>query len=477
MLTDSPASPASAEPPPRVPKQIAWGAGGLADNLALNLVSQLTLPIYNVGFGISAVWMGLALGFPRIIDAVIDPIMGVVSDNTRSRWGRRRPYIVVGALLTALMCFLLWLPSPTWSKTVILSYFLVVITVYSVSYTLFVIPYTALGFELSSDYNERTRVLAWRMYFGLAGGFVIPWLYKLCLLPVFGGNELIGVKWVAGGTALVIALMGVAPGFFCREDKVAQHQPTMALGASLLQTVRNRAFVILMSGYTVFFISLSLAGPAAFYVNLFYVYGGNKAAAATLGGWSQTGYMVGAILALPLAGSLSSAWSKRQLLVFYSLIALAGYGSFWFTFSRTAPFSQIGSQFFVGLGLQGFWLLISSMIADICDEDECATGLRREGAFGAVYSFINKASVGVATLFSGVLLAAAGYSEHAQPSEQTLERLKLLFVLTQLLGISVALLIVARFPITREQALKTEAILRTRREQQKTANEESRVIS
>ena len=447
---------------PLIPQRIAWGTGGLADNLILNIVSQLALPIYNVGLGVPAVWMGLALGFPRIIDAIIDPVMGVISDNTRGPWGRRRPYIIIGALICAATCFLLWLPSPAWRAKVILLYFLVIIVLYSISYTLFVIPYTALGFELTRDYDERTSVLAWRMYFGLAGGFVIPWMYKLCLLPIFGGNEIRGVKWVAGGTALVIALMGVIPGFLCRESQTVQHQPTMGFGASLAQTVKNKAFLILMVGYTIFFIALNLAGPVAFYVNLFYVYAGDKSAAASLGGWSQTGYIVGAILALPMAGAVSARSSKRLAIMLQSAIALCGYTSFFYTFSRVHPYLQIGSQFFVGLGLQGFWLLVSSMIADICDEDECATGLRREGAFGAVYSFVNKAAVGMATLFTGVILAMAGYSEHVTPSEHTLENLKVLFVVIQVTGIVLSMLIVARFPITRERAAEVQGILRTR---------------
>jgi GPH family glycoside/pentoside/hexuronide:cation symporter len=456
-------SPSGDPKKPLIPKRIAWGAGGLADNFILSLVGQLILPIYNVGLGVSAVWLGLALGFPRVIDAILDPLMGVVSDNTRSKWGRRRPYIVIGAIVCALMCFVIWLPSPHWSKEGILTYFIIAIMLYSVSYTVFVIPYTALGFELTSNYDERTRALAWRMYFGLAGGFAIPWLYKLCLLPVFGGNELVGVKWVAGAVAIVIVIMGVTPGLFCRENEVAQHQATMGLGSSLLQTVRNRPFVVLMIGYTVFFTSLSLAGPAAFYVNLYYVYGGDKGATATLGGWTQSAYMVGAILALPVAGYVGGRLGKRFAITLYSSVALLAYGSFWFTFSKTHPYTQIGTQFFIGFGLQGFWLLISSMIADICDEDECVTGLRREGAFGAVYSFINKASVGFATLFTGILLSVAGYSEKAVPTPQTLENLKILFVLIQVAGISLALLIVSRFPITRERAMETQALLRARR--------------
>ena len=93
-----------------LPRKIGWGFGGLADNYIMNTVGTLASPVYNIGLGMDPVKLGIALFIPRFIDAVADPVMGNISDNTRSRWGRRRPYIVLGAVLSAILLPFLWMP-------------------------------------------------------------------------------------------------------------------------------------------------------------------------------------------------------------------------------------------------------------------------------------------------------------------------------------------------------------------------------
>jgi len=255
--------------------KMAWGAGGVADNYIINGLNALVLPIYNIAFHMSPVLLGIALFIPRFIDAVTDPLMGNISDNTRSRWGRRRPYIVIGAIVCAITFPLLWMP-PSKTNMVMFIYFTFMSVIYSLGYTAYIVPYTALGYELTNDYDERTRTLAWRMYLGLIAGFAMPWLYKLCLHPVFEDDAAAGAIWLSVLMGILIVITGILPAIKGRENVRAAKQEKIGIFDALKYTIKNRAFLILAMGYVVVIFSLFTSGTLALYVNIFYVGKGSK---------------------------------------------------------------------------------------------------------------------------------------------------------------------------------------------------------
>ena len=157
-------------------QKVAWGIGGVADTLMANTLNQLVMPIYNVGLGVDARLVGIALGALRLLDAFTDPFMGNLSDNTRSRWGRRRPYIFAGAILGAVLYAMIWMPPSSLGETGLFVYLLVVSTLFFVAYTIFSIPFGALVFEMTPDTHERTRIISCRTFFLGAALIAIPWL-------------------------------------------------------------------------------------------------------------------------------------------------------------------------------------------------------------------------------------------------------------------------------------------------------------
>ena len=182
----------------------------------MSAVVALILPIYNIGFGVSAIWLGIATAIPRFLDAFVDPWMGNVSDNTQSRWGRRRPYMLGGLIVCSILFPLLWMP-PFAGEVGRLAWFFTIYVLFTLAYTAFVVPYTALGIELTTDYDERTRVLAWRMFLGLIGGLAVPWLYKLSRLDVLGGSETAGIQIVGIGVGVAMLIFGLPPVLFVKE--------------------------------------------------------------------------------------------------------------------------------------------------------------------------------------------------------------------------------------------------------------------
>jgi GPH family glycoside/pentoside/hexuronide:cation symporter len=446
-----PLTPVHVTPPDeRVPltRRIAWGIGGLADNFMMNTMILLAMPIYNIALGMSPALLGMALFIPRFIDAIADPLMGNISDNTRSRWGRRRPYILIGAVLSAVLLPLLWMP-PSHSEKVMFWYFLIMGIIYSIAYTVFVIPYTALGYELSNDYDERTRVLAWRMYIGLVAGLSLPWLYKLCLLPVFGGDSVRGAQVVSLGIALVIIVSGTLPALLLREKPTALEQKKIR---------------ILIITYIIIICGIFTSSALALYVNIYIVCNGDKAQAASLYGISGTFQACASYISLPLITWVSTRWGKRHGMTTGLVLTAIGTLSLWFTMIPSAPYLQFVSFFVFGLGTQGCWLMVSSMVADICDEDELHTGLRREGVYGAVTSFALKLALAITALTSAATLALSGYDATLAEKTHSIDpliaiKIKALYVGVQTLSIVIAIVLFRCYPITRQRAEETRRIL------------------
>ncbi|OHB55768.1 MAG: hypothetical protein A2Y07_10595 [Planctomycetes bacterium GWF2_50_10] len=443
--------------------RIGWGLGGLADNYIMSTLIALALPVYNIALGMDPVKLGIALSIPRFLDAIADPLMGNISDNTRSRWGRRRPYIVAGAVLSAILLPLLWMP-PVRTDSGMFWYILGIAMVYLVMYTVYVVPYTALGYELTNDYHERTRVLAWRMYIGLIGSLTVPWLYWLCLRPTFNGDVAKGAMWVSIGIAIIIIIAGISPAMVCRDDRATKNQEKIKIVKAILYTLKNKPFMILCAGYIIIILGLFASSTLGLYINIYYVYRGDKIAAAAMNGMIGTVSALTSYLSLPLITKFSVKWGKRNGMIAGMALGTIGIASLWFTMTPEMPYLQLVSTFIWGLGMQGCWLMISSMVADICDEDELETGLRREGVYGAVNGLALKGALALTTLVGGVLLVWSGYDATSAESagivnSNVLFKMRALFVIGQIAALLIGIIVFMFYPITKQKAESTRKIL------------------
>jgi len=449
--------------------KVAWGAGGLADNFIMNCITPhiLIMPIYNLVFGLDPVKIGIALSVPRFIDAITDPLMGHISDNTRCRWGRRKPYIFVSAILCAALIPLLWIP-PFRTETFLFFYLMAVATLISLVYTAYVVPYTALGYELTSDYDERTKVLAWRMYIGLIGSLVLPWAYRACHLSIFGGDQVKGAVAVSGVAGVLILFTGILPALVGKEEVFGQAQPKTGMVESIGAAFRNKAFRVLIVAYLVIITSLFTCANLGLYLNIYHVFAGDKAAAAAMGGLAGSILALISYISLPLLTWISIRTSKKAAMIVGLLLAVVGTSSNWFTMTPQWPYLQLVSAIISGFGLQGCWLMVSSMTADVCDDDELQTGLRREGLFGAVMSFTLKAALAACAVTAGAVLTLSGYdtsvaNETGRVGADVIFKMRLLLVLFQGVPLLCAAGLFWFYPITRERAEQTRQILQLRR--------------
>jgi GPH family glycoside/pentoside/hexuronide:cation symporter len=457
---------ASTSPPKvsKVPAKVlaAYSFGTIGANYTLNTINALTFPIYNVALGIDAVMLGWAMSVPRVIDAFVDPMVGWASDNSRSRWGRRRPFIMAGAVPLAILAALLWMPPHGIGKNALLGYFLVLSIFYYVAFSFCAVPLNALGFELSNDYNERTRIQAWSAMVSLLGGLSIQWLYKLTLLPMFGGNELVGVRWVGALVAVIILAAYLVPAIVCKERAPQGIERPIKLTESVRLTLKSIPFRYLASALFLVYICTFVISPCLLCINLYGICGSKEYAAKVLG-WAGTVQVLAAFIGVPCNNALSKLIGKKAAILTCLGIGMVGVALYTVTLTPAHPYLQLVSNFAFGWGIQGVWVLSNSMTADICDDDELICGGRREGFFASALLLLSKGGLALAALGSGYLLHFSGYRENIAPSTEVLSTMKQMLIGLQLVGMAGAGVLLWFYPLTeaRVGAIRAELNSRT----------------
>jgi len=436
-----------------------YGLGAVSDVIMANVIFQLAMPIYNIELGVSASLIGLAISIPRLWDAVTDPFMGNVSDNTRTRHGRRRPWLALGGLLGGSFCGLMWMPSPGWDEGALFTYFLIVSILFFTAYTVFSVPFNALGYEMSPDYDERTSVMAYKTFvMNIGSTLFLPWMYKLCFLPAFGDGPLEGARTVGWLLAGVIFLFALLPALLCRERPEAQKQAKIQLGQALKHTFRNRSFLMVAGTVFCILMAIFLAFPLMMYINLAIVFRGMEAEAAkdafaTINGVYNTVYGVLGIASVPVVHTLLGG-----------IVCVAiGFALSPLLFNPAMPYLQIGVAALASPGLACVWVLTASMLADVTDEDELTTGLRREGMFGAAFGLLVKLGLAGVMALSGVVIDWSGFDPDS--TAQTVETqafLRSFFAGAPLFFLAVAFLLVWKFPLTRERMIEIKEELARR---------------
>lgn len=471
MNANDPTSPAAPAPLPLRTK-LTWALGSLGDNYAGNTISQLKDAVYTVALGVPPELLGWALSLPRLLDAFVDPLIGFWSDHCRSRLGRRRPFIFAGAIALGLTMALLWLPpaGAGWSHRALAAYFLGATTLFYGAYSVFLVPYRALGLELTSDYHDRTRLQAWGMIVGLVGGLGLPWLYKLSLLaggspPGAASTEVIltGARWVGGGVAVLILVTCLVPALGCREHAAPPAATTLSLRQALFAAGRNRPFLQMLGMNFCAIVGMYSPVTVALLVSIYLLFQGNQEAAASLTGYLGMAQMLGSLAGVPVNTGLSVRLGKPRAALVALALGAAGFASLWLTLQPAHPYWALPSYFLIGWGMQGVWLMSATMNADVCDVDELATGLRREGVYGAVFALEQKIAFAVAALLGGYLVSRCGYVPSTAPTPSTLQQLRATLVLTPLVGLSLATLSIAFYPLTLARLTDVQFALAARR--------------
>lgn len=462
-------------------QKIAFGAGNLTNQL-LPAALGVFMFFLVVGFGMSPYKAGILAAIPRFIDAILDPIMGFISDNTRSRWGRRRPYIFGGAIVTGIAFIAMWqLKIPEAGnnhETYNFLFFLVMSVIFYLGYTVFAAPLIGLGYEMTPDYNERTRLMAMSQIMGQIAWMIAPWFWFLISRPELFPNAPTGIKQLSIWVGLLCVVMGVMPALFCKEIDQANLQGQTNLSfksifsnvkhffTDIKKTVTNKPFLRLCAATFLVFNGFQIVAQFAFFIIIYYMYNGDQQAAGQWPAWFGTISAVAtAVLVIPVITYMSTRMGKRNAFILSTIISIVGYALKWWGFHPGNPWLMFLPIPLMSFGIGGLFTLMMSMTADVCDYDEMKNGMpRKEALFGAVYWWMVKLGTSLALFLSGVILSSVGFDQNAKmQSESTITALRLADIFVPCLAGILAVLVMWGYDISEKRAKEIREELVRRR--------------
>lgn len=461
--------------------KLFYGIGAIANGVNGNAFGYFMLFFYSQVVGVEGALVGLAMLFIMVADAISDPIIGQVSDNLKTKWGRRHPFMYFSAIPVAVCFFLLFVPPTGYGQGVTVAYFLVVAIAVRTFVTMFEIPSSSLVPEFTDDYDQRTSILAYRYFFGWWGGLTIALLaYKVFFASTdeYLDGRLNPESWVPYGLfgATIIFLSIMISSLGTHKEIPYLQKATGTHGFSFRQilldmkeSLSNRNFLIVFASALVAAMASGVNTSLVLYFNTYF--------------WELTSNQIGnlqypyyfsAFAALFLAPLLTKNREKHKVAT-----------RVWITGALLLPlplalrligfFPENGSDWLLPiLMVHGFidvtvmimaGILIGSMVADIVEDSQKSTGRRSEGLFFAGQSFANKVVNGFGVFATGIILSIINFPERAAPGDvpqATLNELAIIFIVIFITFYSTAVYILSRYKITRaghsENIMAVEAL-------------------
>ena len=384
-------------------QKTAFGSGHLVLNLLPGALAVFMFFLVTA-YGMDPFLAGLLGGLPRIFDALTDPIMGFVSDNTKSKWGRRRPYILVGAVLSGILFALLFQMSEDNSVMFNFWYFLLMSLLFLVGNTMFATPLVGLGYEMTSDYNERTRLMAFANTVGQIAWMLVPWFWVVIADPTvfplseevlrsigemgLQGDELLkitneklqatGVRNLSLLVGLGCVVLGVLPALFCKgidagkmenRKEISIHTLSSSfkeLFNGIKEVSKNKPFMRLCGATFLVFNGFQMVASFSFFIIVFYIYNGDYGLAATWPAWfASLTAVVTAFMVIPIVSRIANKYGKRKAFIISTVISIVGYCLKWWGFdnSLNAQFNQSS----IGKGLNNIVASIFETINPFLD--------------------------------------------------------------------------------------------------------------
>jgi GPH family glycoside/pentoside/hexuronide:cation symporter len=330
-------------------QKIAFGVGMLANQMfpaALGIF--MVVLVQDMGF---PGWMwGTIYFFPRIFDAFTDPIMGFISDNTKSKWGRRRQYVFWGSLLMGLSFIIMWQLYRSNGVEYNFYFFMIWSFIFYLGLTLFSVPYVAMGYEMSNDFHERTSIMAIAQWIGQWAWVIAPWFWVIMYDKTLFESADVATRTLAVWVGSILTLCAMVPAIF------------------------------------LVFNAFNTIAAFSFFIIVYHLFGGDAGAA---GIWPTLFGCLGALgttfLVIPIVTRLSKKFGKKKAFIASQGVSIVGYIMLWFLFIPGKPYMFIFALPFFSFGIGSLFVLMMSMTADVIDMDEINTGLRREGTFCGIY--------------------------------------------------------------------------------------------
>ena len=458
-------------------QKVAFGLGMLANQMfpaALGIF--MVVLVQDLGF---PGWMwGVLFFLPRVFDSVTDPIMGFISDNTRSRWGRRHHYVFLGAIVMGISFVAMWQLHRDDGITFNFIYFLLWSFVFYTGLTLFSIPYVAMGYEMSDDFHERTSIMAVAQWIGQWAWVIAPWFWVVMYDPAWFPNADTATRTLAVWVGVICMLLAMVPAVFLpiRSSLNDSHLVPLTWAnvgggmseilAGFKEALSSRPFRKLCFATFLIFNAFNTVAAFSFFIVVYHLFAGSTSAAwiwPTLFG--SVGALITTFAVIPTVAWMSRRMGKKNAFMLSQGISIIGYVLLWFLMIPGKPWMFIFALPFFSFGIGGLFTLMMSMTADVCDLDELATGKRREGIFGAIYWWMVKFGFAIAGLLSGAIMSFVGFAPGAATQAAgAVDGLRLFYSGVPIFGTVLAMWIMRDYDLDEKRATEVHAELERRKQ-------------
>lgn len=470
-------------------QKVAFGMGMLANQMfpaALGIF--MVVLVQDLGF---PGWMWSAIYFfPRIFDSITDPIMGFISDNTRSTWGRRRHYVFIGAIIMGIAFITMWQLYRENGLDYNFTYFMSWSFIFYLGLTIFSVPYVAMGYEMSDDFHERTHIMAIAQWIGQWAWVIAPWFWVIMYDPDWFPNADTATRTLAYWVGIPCALLAMIPAIFIKSkstknDMSLSPLTLKSIGGSLTEIFKgfkeafqSKPFRKLCISTFLIFNAFNTVAAFSFFIVVYHLFAGNTTAA---GIWPTLFGSVGALattfMVIPIVAKMSEKMGKKRAFILSQAISVLGYILLFFLFIPGKPYMFLFALPFFSFGIGSLFTLMMSMTADVCDLDELNTGKRREGLFGAIYWWMVKFGFAIAGGLSGLIISFVGLNPDAEVQpEGAVLGLRLFFSGVPMTGTLIAMWIMRNYDITEERTHEIQAELAKRKAPKPSAYTEKSVM-
>ena len=422
--------------------KLAYGFGAVADGVKNNGFEYFLLLYYGQVLGVDFALVGAALLIAMIVDGVTDPVIGYWSDNLRTTFGRRHPFMYAAIIPVGIAYYFVWNPPAGLEGNELFPYLLAITIAVRVSFTFYDVPSSALVAELTDDYDERTSFLSFRYVFGWMGGlFIAVYALRFLLVPTeeYGSGffNIDGYETYGLISAFVIcfSVFICAAGTHSHIPNLRQPPPARKMTIARVfreigESLSNKSFFFLFVATLFGFMASGVAATLNYFINgFFWEFTTAQTSLLTLS------VFVSALLAFVLAPLVSKTLGKKRGAVTIGLLAFTiAPAPVLLRLAGLMPANGSETLFNLILGVTvidvaliiTFQILSSSMLADIVEQSELKTGRRSEGIFFAGITFMRKLARGSGLFLASLILAAAELSREMQPGDLSTETLTML---------------------------------------------------
>jgi len=456
-------------------QKIAFGIGMLANQMFPAILGIfMVVLVQDLGF---PGWMwGILFFLPRVFDSITDPIMGFISDNTKSRWGRRRQYVLIGAIIMGISFVIMWQLYRENGIDYNFMYFLLWSFVFYLGLTIFSVPYVAMGYEMSNDFHERTNIMAIAQWIGQWAWVIAPWFWVIMYDKGWFESADVATRELAIWVGIACTICAIVPAIFIKSKSTLNenYSPLTLknIGSSLKEILsgfkeafKSVPFRKLCIATFFIFNAFNTIAAFSFFIVVYHLFNGDAAAAGiwpTLFG--SIGALITTFLVIPIVARMSKIMGKKNAFMLSQGISLIGYIMLWFLFIPGKPYMFIFALPFFSFGIGSLFTLMMSMTADVIDLDELKTMKRREGIFGAIYWWMVKFGLAIAGLLSGTIMSIVGFDPNivTQP-EGAITGLRIFYSGFPILGTLIAMYAMRNYSINEERAKEIRMELEKRK--------------